>query len=130
MTEEIYKTPKSNLNVNENNKFNKKLKGSILAILAAWFYFGMRKVVLQFSETFSSFGGDLPAITSFSIRSSVILKYMGILSTLILVAWLLCILFSCYEKVAYKIVRYNFYVFLIILTITMFSMYLPIFQLG
>lgn len=133
MSVEIYKPPASDLQDSQTTKdakFPKKLRGSVLAILTVWFYFGLNKIVPQFADTFSSFGADLPALTILSIKISVAFVWFGFLSIAILIFWLMCITFSAYENVAYKIIKYLFYLSISILTIILISMYLPIFQLG
>ena len=132
MVENIYETPESNLELKtpvEISTFGKVLC-TLMSLATVIIYRGLHKIMIPFSDTFNSFGADLPLLTRLIIKISGVFPYFSMLCFAPMLIWLGFLWGKKFERIIYKVGGRNFQISLVVFIISMFSLYLPIFQLG
>ena len=129
---DAYRTPSSDL-VGDNFmdiSISEKLIVTGCAIISFLIYLVFHKAVPQFYETFSAFDAELPELTLLVIKCHNLFIWLCIISLFPLVVWIKL-------KIKYRFRRYLFRSSLIyalfsivLFPIVVYSMYLPIFDLG
>lgn len=102
---------------------------SVFASLAALMFIGPYWIMPQFSETFSSFGTDLPTLTLWVINGRVFYLGLFVVSILLNLVWLVRTINPLFEAMAFRISIAAIITSTICLALTFYAIYLPIFQL-
>ena len=132
--EDIYSKPSSNLIFDEYLEVNKtrKIISSVLSVVALLIYFGLLKFIPYFMEMFGAFGAELPPFTIVVLKSYEV----GVFTWLAIFSFAPFFLWSNFRvKYNYKVYvfRYsliNVFTSFVVGVLTIWSLYLPIFQMG
>lgn len=132
MNENIYESPRSNVSTDLQTKLSikRRLIWTAAIIFTAILYRGINKAAPQFSETFASFGAELPSITKIFGDAYPAFYWFGIASLFPISFWLVNLFSEKYALRIIKISKYNLWLALFCFALFMFSVYWPIFTIN
>lgn len=131
MEEKIYRSPESNIENGEVPQNGWKVfRAFLYSIIAIVLSFTLANIVYQFSETFRSFGTDLPFLTLLAIDLIPSYRWLGYINCVILFAYIFCLAIGKWRLMARKVVKYSAIISLVTFGACIVSMYLPIFTIG
>jgi len=128
----IYDSPKGPLAEHEPSKPRAKqiIKAVVYCLVAMLLYFGLAKIIPQFASTFQSFGAELPSLTLFFLSGGILFPLLVSLTVIIFGLYLVSINCDKPWVWTYTALKFNTILSVIVFFIAMYSMYLPIFQMG
>jgi len=130
--ENIYKSPDSKMaDGEEPNVSNiKRIICTFCVFPPALFYFLLTKIIPNFAEAFAAFGEDLPAPTIFVLKIYPIFMVFSLVSIVPLLIWLGSKVNKNIQRLLFNSSVINLLVVFVVFFFVMWTMYLPIFNLG
>lgn len=128
----IYRKPQSET-IEAHKSELRPLQGAFVVlatIFSSVLFIGLRGIIGQFMETFSSFGAELPMMTLFIVSIKDFIPALAIPVIIIGITTLIPSISSKVRKQLYLWCKLHPAIAIAITTISMIAMYLPIFSLG
>ncbi len=128
----IYDTPQSDLKDTDeiDSSSGRSITTSVLGFIAFSIYLVPYMFIPQFSETFASFGSDIPWLTTAVIKLNILFLLLSLLSLFLNLVWVVRWLNPKVVALLFKVSVGNIIVSFLCLFICFVAMYLPVFYIG